>query len=390
MFKQIVAVTGLTIRSIPQRWGMSLATVLSVALVVGVLMAFLAMANGFSDTLAGTGAKNVVVALRKGSQAELNSGISRDQVRLIREAPGLWRDSEGKTLVSAELYVIVDGTKKSTGTQANLPLRGVEPGAMRLRKNMKIIQGRMFTPGSNEIIVGQGVMNEVTDFQLEKESRIGSNTWKVVGIFSTGGSAFESEIWADAGVIQNLYRRGGSYQSVRARLQMPDGLKKFQEWAKNEPKVDIDAVTEQKFFADQATVLSTIIKFMGWPLAIVMSIGALAGAWNTLYASVDSRTREIATLRTLGFGGFPVLVATMIEALLLSFTGGVIGAVVAYFMFNGMTAATFGASFTQVVFSFAVTPKAVLNGIILALIVGFQGGIVPSIRAARIPLLAAQ
>lgn len=390
MFKQIAAVTGLTIRSIPQRWGMSLATVLSVALVVGVLMAFLAMSNGFRATLSGTGAENVVVILRKGSQAELNSGLTRDQVRLIREAPGLWRDKDGKTDVSAELYVIVDGTKKSTGTQANLPLRGVEQGAMSLRKGMKIVQGRMFTPGSNEIIVGQGIMNEVTNFQLGKETRLGNNTWKVVGIFSTGGTAFESEIWADAGVIQNLYRRGGSYQSVRARLQMPDGLKEFKEWAKNEPKVDIDAVTEKQFFAEQASSLSQLINYMGWPLAIVMSIGALAGAWNTLYASVDSRIREIATLRTIGFGGFPALVATMIEALLLSFAGGVIGSVAAYFLFNGMSAATLGAGFTQVVFAFAVTPKAIVTGIILALIVGFLGGIVPSIRAARIPLLAAQ
>ena len=387
MISQILAVTSINLRSIPQRWGMSLATILSIALVVGVLLGFLAMANGFRATVSGTGSEQIAVLLRSGAQAELNSGFGRDTVRLIETAPGVARDAEGNAILSAELYVITDATKRSTGNDASLSLRGVDEMAPRLRENFQIVQGRMFAEGSNEIVVGEGVIREFSGFDLNYTIRMGPNEWRIVGIFSTGGSVFDSEIWADIGTVQNLYQRGASYQSIRVELDGETGLTELQDYVENEPRLDLDVETEKDFFAQSAGGLSNLIMYLGWPLAIIMAVGALAGAWNAMYASVDSRIREIATLRTLGFSGFAAFVGTLVESLMLAFIGGLVGALITYFVFDGVSASTLGGSFTQVVFSFAVTPAAVVNGVVLALLVGLLGGFFPALRASRVPLL---
>ena len=387
MISQILAVTSINLRSIPQRWGMSLATILSIALVVGVLLGFLAMANGFRATVSGTGSENIAVLLRSGSQAELNSGFGRDTVRLIETAPGVARDVNGNAILSAELYVITDATKRSTGNDASLSLRGVDDAAPRLRENFQIVQGRMFSEGSNEIVVGEGVIREFSGFDLDSTIRMGPNEWRIVGIFSTDGSVFDSEIWADIGTVQNLYQRGASYQSIRVELDGEGGLEALRQYVADEPRLDLDVETEKDFFAQSAGGLSNLIMYLGWPLAIIMAVGALAGAWNAMYASVDSRIREIATLRTLGFSGFAAFVGTLVESLMLAFIGGLVGAVITYFVFDGVSASTLGGSFTQVVFSFAVTPAAVVSGVVLALLVGLLGGFFPALRASRVPLL---
>ncbi|WP_306016351.1 ABC transporter permease [Oceanicaulis sp. MMSF_3324] len=387
MISQISAVTSINLRSIPQRWGMSLATILSIALVVGVLLGFLAMANGFRATVSGTGSESIAVLLRSGSQAELNSGFGRDTVRLIETAPGVARDEDGAAILSAELYVITDATKRSTGNDASLSLRGVDDMAPRLRENFELVEGRMFAEGSNEIVVGEGVLREFSGFELNSTIRMGPNEWRVVGVFSTGGSVFDSEIWADIGTVQNLYQRGASYQSIRVQLDGETGLTELQDYAENEPRLDLDITTEKEFFAQSAGGLSNLIMYLGWPLAIIMAVGALAGAWNAMYASVDSRVREIATLRTLGFSGFAAFVGTLVESLLLAFIGGLVGALITYFVFDGVSASTMGGSFTQVVFSFAVTIQSVISGVVLALIVGLFGGFFPALRASRVPLL---
>ncbi|MEO1038084.1 MAG: ABC transporter permease [Pseudomonadota bacterium] len=389
MLQQIAAVTMINLRSIPQRWGMSLATILSIALVVAVLLGFLSMANGFRATISGTGSDDVAVMLRSGSQAELNSGFGRDEVRLMETAPGIARDSADNAILSAELYVIADGRKRSGGLDANLPLRGVGSAAPQLRQGFTLVEGRMFAEGSNELVVGEGVIREFSGFDYGSTIRLGANEWTVVGVFSTGGTVFDSEIWADIGVIQNLYQRGGSFQSMRAQLTSPEAIEALRAFVEAEPRLDLEVSTEKDYFADTAGGTSDLIMFLGWPLAIAMAIGALFGAWNAMYASVDSRITEIATLRTLGFSGFPAFVGTMVEALLLALIGGIVGALATYLVFNGWSASTLaGASFTQIVFSFAVTPTAVMSGIILALAVGFFGGFIPAIRAARVPLLA--
>jgi putative ABC transport system permease protein len=390
MFKQIGAVTMINLRSIPQRWGMSLATVLSVALVVGVLLGFLAMANGFRATVDGSGADDVAVFLRAGSQAELNSGLGRDAVRLIEAGPGIAVDAAGDPILSAELYVIVDGIKRSSGTEANLPLRGVGLDAASLREGFTMIEGRMFAPGSNELVVGEGVIRQFEGFDMGQTVRLGSNEWRVVGVFSTGGSVFDSEIWADVGTIQNLYQRTGTVQSVRARLTSPEALAGLQQYVADEPRLDLDVNSEREYFASSAGGTSDVIMFLGWPLAVIMAVGALAGAWNAMYASVDSRTREIATLRAIGFSGFPAFVGTMVESLMLASIGGLLGAGATYLIFDGVSASTLGGGFTQIVFSFAVTPAALVSGVVLALIVGAAGGFFPAIRAARVPILKAQ
>ncbi|MEQ8434333.1 MAG: ABC transporter permease [Oceanicaulis sp.] len=390
MLKQIGAVTMINLRSIPQRWGMSLATVLSVALVVGVLLGFLAMANGFRATVDGSGEDDVAVFLRAGSQAELNSGLGRDSVRLIEAGPGIAADASGDPILSAELYVIVDGIKRSSGTDANLPLRGVGPDASALREGFTMTEGRMFAPGSNELVVGEGVIRQFAGFDMSETVRLGSNEWRVVGVFSTGGSVFDSEIWADVGTIQNLYQRTGTVQSVRARLTSPEALAGLQQYVADEPRLDLDVTSEREFFASSAGGTSDIIMFLGWPLAVIMAVGALAGAWNAMYASVDARTREIATLRAIGFSGFPAFVGTMAESLMLASVGGLLGAGATYLIFDGVSASTLGGGFTQIVFSFAVTPAALVSGVVLALIVGLAGGFFPAIRAARVSILKAQ
>lgn len=388
MFKQIGAVTMMNLRSIPQRAGLSVATIISIALVTGVLLGFLAMSNGFRATLQGTGSESVAVMLRGGSQAELNSGLSSEDVRLIEDAaPGIARDAEDRPLVSGELYVIVDGTKRASQTAANLPLRGVSEQALAVREGFEIAQGRMFEPGTNELVVGAAVLREFEGFELGETIRLGTNEWIVVGIFSTGGSVFESEIWADLPVIQNLYNRGTGVQSIRARLTSPEALEPLQEWAENEPRLNLDIESETEFFASQAGGTAVLIEFVGWPLAITMAIGALAGAWNTMYSSVDTRMREIATLRAIGFSGFAAAVGTMVESLVLAAIGGLVGALAVYLLFNGVSASTLGSGFTQVVFAFAVTGGSVIAGMVMAVTIGFLGGLVPAIRSAYVPLL---
>jgi putative ABC transport system permease protein len=388
MLKQIIAVTLLNLRSIPQRAGMSIATVLAIALVVGVLLGFLAMANGFRATLDGAGSDDIAVMLRGGAMAELNSVLTRDEVRLIEVAPGIAPDATGEPVMSAELYVVVNGIKRTTETEANVALRGVGLHAPALRPSFSLLEGRMFEPGAAELVVGDGVLRQFIGFELGRTIRLGANEWRVVGIFSTGGTVFDSEIWADLGVIQNLYQRGSTLQAVRAQLESPAALETLQAYAENEPRLNLEVLSERQFLARSASGTSDLILYLGWPLAIAMAIGALAGAWNAMYSSVDARTREIATLRAIGFGGFPAFVGAMVESLLLAAIGGVVGAVATWLIFDGISASTLGSGFTQVVFSFAVTADAVVSGVMLALAVGFLGGLVPALRAARVPLLA--
>ncbi|WP_019961446.1 ABC transporter permease [Woodsholea maritima] len=384
--RQTLAVTALNIKSIPQRLGMSLATVMSVALVVAVMLGFMALTNGFAATLNNAGSEDVAIILRAGSQAELNSGLSRDDVVLIETAPGIVRDAEDRPVSSAELYVVVDGIKRSSQTEANLPLRGVEEGAERLRQGFTLVEGRMFAPGAAELIVGEGVGREFQGFDVGSTIRLGSNVWTIVGKFSTGGTVFDSELWTEAGVLQNLYQRGASYQSVRVKLDGPEGLSQLQDYAENEPRLSLDIITEKQYFADQAVGMTRLIS-AGVALAYIMAIGALAGAWNTMYSSVDARVHEIATLRAIGFSGGSAFIGTMLESLMLAAIGGLVGAIAVYVIFDGMSASTLGGGFTQVVFSLSLTPSSIISGMILAIFVGLFGGLVPSIRAATVPLL---
>jgi putative ABC transport system permease protein len=385
---QVGAVTLINVKSIPQRFWLSLSTVVAVTMVVVVLLSFLALANGFQRTLTSAGADDVAIVLRGGSQAEINSTVSREQLRLIEDGPGIARNTEGKQLVSAELYLIVDGVKRSSQTKANLPLRGIGQEGAAVRKGVKVVEGRMFDPGANEIVVGRALLREFQDFEIGQTVGFATSRWTVVGIFEAEGSVFESEIWADLPVVQSLFNRNNILQSVRARLQSPAALDTLKRFVDEDPRLKLDVKSEAAYFADQAAQTSDLIQKLGWPLAIAMALGALAGALNTMYSSVAARAVEIATLRAIGFGGFPAFVGTLAESLILAALGGVIGATATYLIFDGFSASTLGASFTQVVFSFKLSPSLIAQGVILALAVGLGGGLFPAIRAARMPIVA--
>ena len=388
LLRQIAAVTTINVKSIPQRFWLSLSTVVAVALVVMVLLSFLAMANGFQRTLMSAGADDVAIVLRAGSQAEINSTVSRDQVRLIEEGPGIARGPDGKALISPELVLIVDGLKRTSQTKANLPLRGIGPQGAAVRKGIRIAEGRMFNPGANEIVVGKALLREFQGFEIGKTVSFSASRWTVVGVFEADGSVFESEIWADLPVVQSLFNRLNMVQTVRARLENPATLAALKRYVDEDPRLKLDVKSEAAYFADQASQTSDLIQKLGWPLAIAMALGALAGALNTMYSSVAARAVEIATLRAIGFGGFPAFVGTLVESLILATIGGIIGATATYLVFDGFSTATLGASFTQVVFSFKLSPALILQGVLLALIVGVAGGLFPAIRAARMPIVA--
>jgi putative ABC transport system permease protein len=385
---QIAAVTTINLKSLPQRAWLSLSTVVAIGLVVIVLLSFLAMGNGFRRTIEGSGAHDVAVVLRGGSQSEINSVLIRDQVRLIEESPGIARDAEGKPLASAELYLVVDGIKRTTGTKANLPLRGIGAQGAALRHDIVVTAGRMFNPGANEIVVGKGLLREFSGFDLGRTVTFAGTKWAVVGIFSAGGTVFESELWADLPVVQSLFKRVNTFQTLRARLTSPAALADLKAYAQTDARIkELEIKSEAAYFAEQASRTSDLIQKLGWPLAIGMAFGALAGALNTMYSSVAARATEIATLRAIGFGGLPAFFGTLIEALVLVVIGGSIGALTTFVIFDGFTASTLGASFTQVVFRFEFSPSLIAQGVVLALAVGLLGGLFPAIRAARTPIV---
>ena len=384
---QVAAVTLMNLKSLPQRLWLSLSTVVAVALVVIVLLAFLAMGNGFQRTLASAGAEDVAVILRGGSQSEVNSVVTRDQVRLVEEAPGVAKNSDGQPLVSPELYLVVDGVKRSSQTKANLPLRGIGQEGAAVRKGITIVAGRMFAAGSSEIVVGKALLREFEGFELGQTVTFGTGRWTVVGVFEAEGSVFESEIWAALPVVQSFFKRDNVFQTLRARLANPAALEGLERYVDTDPRLKLEAKSEAAYFAEQASRTSDLIHKLGWPLAIAMAFGALAGALNTMYSAVAARATEIATLRAIGFGGLPAFVGTLVESLILAAIGGVIGAVATLLIFDGLSTSTLGASFTQVVFSFQLTPALAAEGVILALVVGLIGGLFPAIRAARTPIV---
>jgi putative ABC transport system permease protein len=385
---QTVAVTSINLRSIPRRILLSLSTVVAVALVVVVLLAFLAMANGFQRTIAGSGSEDIGIVMRAGSQAEVNSTVTRDQIRLIEDGPGIARDAGGKPLVSPELYLVVDGIKRATGTKANLPLRGIGEQGFALRTGFVITAGRMFSRGANEIVVGKALTREFDGFDIGSTVAFGTTHWTVTGVFEADGSVFESEIWADLPVVQSLFKRDNYFQTVRVRLDGPAALDALTRYNDNDLRLKLDVKSEAAYFADQSSQTTDLIQKLGWPLAIAMAFGALAGALNTMYSSVAARATEIATLRAIGFGGFSAFAGTLIESLALAAIGGVIGAALTYAFFDGLSASTLGGNFTQVVFSFSLSPALAGEGVALALVVGLIGGIFPALRAARMPIVA--
>jgi len=387
--RQVLALTFLNVRTLPNRPGSSAVAIVGIAAVVAVFAGVLSMANGFERTVAGTGSDDVAIVLRDGSTTELTSGLSLEQTRIIAGAPGVLRGADDEPIASAELFVIVEMTKKSTGTGANIALRGIQPTGYSLRKRVEISAGRRFEAGRYEVVVGRGAQKQFVGLELGNTIRFGQTEWTIVGVFEDGGSVFESELWCDVRVLQPAYRRGNFFQTVRAQLSGPQSLGEFEAALEEDPRVEVDVFSEREYYAEQAEAVTTFIRFVGYPLALLMAVGAIFAALNTMYSSVSSRAREIATLRALGFGPTPIAVATLVEATVLAFIGGVLGGALAYVGMNARTASTLDQSFSQVVFNFAVTSELLVQGLLAALIVGLIGGLFPAIRAARVPVAVA-
>lgn len=389
MLKQILEIVLMNLRTIPERLGASLVIVIGIAGVVGVFTALFAMAGGIDATLKSSGDVRNALVLRGGSQAELNSSMDRDTVDIVRAGPGIRKDAEGKPLVSGELVVIAELPKKGETLGANITLRGVEPAGFALRPNLKIVEGRAFTPGLQEVVVGKGAVAQFEGLEVGRKIRLRGADWDVVGVFASG-DAFESEIFTDTATAQTAWGRPNIYSVALVGLESADGVKPLHEALDADPRVNLEAQGQQAYFSKQTASTTQGVRVLGTAVAVIMCLGAIFAALNTMYASVSTRTREIATLRAIGFGPLPVVASVLVESMLLALAGGLIGAFLAYVLFNGMTVSTLGGqTFTQLVFDFQVSPELVMNGLQLALAIGFIGGLLPALRAARMPVTVA-
>lgn len=386
---QVVSVSLFNVRTVHKRLGSSLTAVLGIAGVVAVMVAVLSIAQGILRAMESSSAPENVIVLRSGATAEMMSGLGGDDVRFISEAPGIARNEDG-AIASAELFVIIDVKKQSTGTDANVPLRGVTRAAPTVHQEFNIVDGRMFEWGLNELVVGVGASREFRGLKVGDSIEVANEQWPVVGLFESGGGVSEAEIWVDAAVLQTAYRRGNSYQSVYAKLESPDDFQTFKDALTADPRLNVRPMREEDYYAEQSELLYNVVTGLGKLIAVIMGIGAIFGALNTMYTAVAARAREIATLRALGFHSGPVVISVLLESLLLAFTGGVIGAGLAWLAFDGFTAATLNfASFSQITFAFYVSVPLLIQGVVLAMIIGFFGGLFPAIRAARLPIATA-
>lgn len=388
---QVQSVTLFNLRTLPQRRGAALAAVVGIAGVVAVLVGVLSIAEGFRAAMSVSGPDDVAIVLRASADSEMTSGLGRDEVRVVADAPGIAEGADGP-IASAELFVMINLPKRTTGTDANVPLRGVGQAAATVRGDVVIVEGRDFEPGRNEVIVGAGAARSFAGLDVGSTIRVGQNEWAVVGIFTGGGGAAESEIWTDAAVLQPAYRRGDSFQSVYAKLASPspETFREFKDALTTDPRLKVKVVRQRDYLADQSTMLTDFIRSIGFTVAALMALGALFGALNTMYSAVAGRTREIATLRALGFGAAPVILSVLVESLALALMGGALGGGLAYVAFNGFQASTINwQTFSQVAFAFAVTPQLLVVAIVWAAAIGLVGGLFPAIRAARLPIASA-
>ncbi|MEO7191851.1 MAG: ABC transporter permease [Vicinamibacterales bacterium] len=386
---QTVAVTLVNLRTIPQRLSSSAVAIIGIAGVVIVLVAVLSIAEGFKAAMRGAGSDSRAIVMRSGADAEMTSGLTGPDTDIVKQAPGIKRDGQA-VVASAELFVIIDLPKKSTGTSANVPMRGIETTAFKVRNEASIVSGRMLQFGTNEVIVGRAASGQFAGLDVGSEIKSGQVTWTVVGVFEDDGGVPETEIWCDAKTLQGVYRRGNSYQSVLVQLEGPDSLGPFKDWLTANPQINVGVRRESDYYAAQSLTLTTLIRSVGFVIAALMGIAAVFGAILTMYTAVATRAREIATLRALGFNATAVLVSVLAESIALAAVGGVIGGVIAYLGFNGYQTSTINfQTFSQVAFAFRVTPELLLMGLVWSLAMGLLGGLLPAVRASRLPIVTA-
>jgi len=383
---QVFSVTRFSMLSLPQRKGSSAAALLGIAGVVAVMVGVLSIAQGVMKTMESSAGDTNVIVLRSGADSEMMSGLGGDDTRIIAEAPGIARDASGP-LSSPELFVVINLPMRSTGTDANVPLRDVQAQAQQVRDGFRLVEGRMFEWGLNEVIVGVGARQQFAGLEIGSSIEVGKERWPVVGVFEAAGGLSESEIWVDAAVLQPAYRRGNSYQAVYVKLNSRDAFGEFKDTLTSDPRLNVKAMREADYYEAQSSTVTNLITGLGTLIAVIMGLGAIFGALNTMYTAVSARTREIATLRALGFRSGPVVISILSESLLLALAGGLIGAGLAWLAFDGYRAATLNwASFSAITFAFDVNLKLLVQGIIFAMVIGLVGGLLPAIRAARQPV----
>ena len=371
------------VRSLRARWASTVVAVLGIAGTVGVFVAMLSLARGFEATLIASGSPRNAIVRRAGATSEMDSSVVLDQIRVIEDAPGIERGAGG-ALVSPEVVVVAAFPLKGRGTKGNAQVRGVSPKALAVRPTVKIVAGRFFNPGLTELVVGRNVAGAYDGIDLGKTLRFGGATWVVVGVFDSGGTAFDSEIWCDTTVLNQVFQRPQAlFQSATARLSSPAALTGFKDALTSDPRVTVQVDREVDYYAKQSRQLTTLITVLGTIIAVVMGIGAVFGALNTMYSAVAERAREIATLRALGFGSGSIVLSFVAESLCIALVGGVLGCVVVLPL-NGLTTGTINwQTFSHLAFAFQITPVLLAWGIAFALLMGLVGGVPPAVRAAR-------
>ena len=374
------------LRSVKERWSSAIVAVVGIAGTVGVFVAMLSLARGFKATLVSSGSEDNAIIMRAGATSEMTGGVTIDTVKIIQDEPGIARSADGP-LVTPEVVLVAPIPLISTGTDANVEIRGVSKNVLEIRKNIKIVQGRMFTPGLNELVVGKNANTSYAGLTLGNTISLGSVRWKIVGIFDAGGSAFDSDVWGDAHLIGPAYNRPDTFfQSVTVHLTSPSAFQQLKDAATSDPRLNVDVTREIDYYSKQSNRLTKLITVLGGMVAAVMAIGAVFGALNTMYSAVSERGREIATMRALGFGGPAVVFSFVIEALLISFVGGLIGCL-AVLPLNGFTTGAMNLqTFSHLAFAFKITPELLVKGVVFALFMGVLGGLLPAIRAASLPI----
>jgi putative ABC transport system permease protein len=377
------------LRSVRARWVSSIVAVLGIAGTVGVFVAMLSLANGFRATLVASGSEDNALLMRAGATAEMMSGITLESIKIVQDDPGVARDGSGP-LITSEVVVVAPFPLRATGTNANVQVRGVSGNVLTIRRNVKIVQGRMFQPGLSELVVGSNANKTYSGLTVGNTVDFGGGHWRVVGVFDAGGSAFDSEVWTDARVLDDVYKRPTNiYQSATVHLTSAAALQQLKDSVSADPRLNLDVFREVDYYAKQSTAMTRLITVLGGLVAFVMAIGAIFGALNTMYSAVSERGREIATMRALGFGGPSVVISFLIEALLIAFVGGLIGCV-AVLRLNGLTTSTINwQTFSNLAFAFRITPGLLLSGLLFALVMGLIGGLLPAISAARRPIAVA-
>jgi putative ABC transport system permease protein len=376
-------------RSVKARWTSAIVAVLGIAGTVGVFIAMLSLARGFRATLVSSGSYDNALVLRAGSTSEMTGAVPLESSKILQDAPGVAR-LVGGPLITTEAVLVAPIPMVATGTDANVQVRGVSPNVLAIRNNVKIAEGRMFQPGLSEVIVGKNATKSYKNLGLGDTLSMGDTQWKVVGVFDAGGSAFDSEVWCDAHLLNGAFKRPeDSYQSVTVHLASANSFEQFKDFVTADPRLNVDVTREIDYYSKQSTRMTQLITVLGGLVAAVMAIGAIFGALNTMYSAVAERGREIATMRALGFGAAAVVFSFLIEALLISFVGGALGAV-AVLPLNGLTTGAMNwQTFSHMEFAFQITPILLLSGLIFALVMGVLGGLPPAVRAAQRPVATA-